>query len=84
MGQAKRRRAQVDGWKANISPTEMQIANAAQRLLERFIEPDEATGMCYRMTFLLHLPSRPRHQHDAGCGLRQRRNGRRDDFPRVA
>jgi hypothetical protein len=55
MGQAKHRRAQIDGWKATLSPTEVQIAEAAQRLLERFIEPDEATGMCYRMTFLLHL-----------------------------
>jgi hypothetical protein len=54
MDQAKRR-AQIDGWKATLSPTEVQIAEAAQRLLERFIEPDEATGMCYRMTFLLHL-----------------------------
>ena len=55
MGQAKHRRAQIDGWKVSLSPTEVQIAEAAQRLLERFIEPDEATGMCYRMTFLLHL-----------------------------
>lgn len=38
-----------------LSPTEVRIADAAQRLLERFIEPDKATGTCYRMTFVLYL-----------------------------
>jgi hypothetical protein len=50
MGQANAG-AQIDGWKAAVSPTE----EAAQHLLERFIEPDEATGMCHRALPVAHL-----------------------------
>jgi hypothetical protein len=55
MGQAKRRNAEVQKWQASLSPEEIAVADAAQRLLQRFIDPSEATGMCYRQTFFLHL-----------------------------
>jgi hypothetical protein len=55
MGQAKRRNAEVQKWQASLSPEEKAVADAAQRLLQRFIDPSEATGMCYRLTFFLHL-----------------------------
>jgi hypothetical protein len=55
MGQAKRRGADIQKWLAELSVEERQIADAAQRLLQRFIDPSEATGMCYRLTYFLHL-----------------------------
>jgi|SRR5450432_426803 hypothetical protein len=55
MGQAKRRGADIQKWLSSLSTKERQIADAAQRLLERFIDPSEATGMCYRLTYFLHL-----------------------------
>jgi hypothetical protein len=55
MGQAKRRGADIQKWLASLSPEERQIADVAQRLLLRFIDPSEATGMCYRLTYFLHL-----------------------------
>ncbi len=55
MGQAKRRGAEIEKWLASLSPEEAQVADAAQRLLVRFIDPREATGMCYRLTYFLHL-----------------------------
>jgi hypothetical protein len=51
MGQAKRRNAEVQKWQASLSPEEKAVADTAQRLLQRFIDPSEATGMCYRQTF---------------------------------
>jgi hypothetical protein len=55
MGQAKRRNAEVQKWQASLSPEEKVVADVAQRLLQRFIEPAETTGRCYRLTFFLHL-----------------------------
>jgi hypothetical protein len=55
MAQARRRSAEVQKWLASLSPEESLVADAAQRLLLRFIDPSEATGMCYRLTFFLHL-----------------------------
>jgi hypothetical protein len=55
MGQAKRRSTEPKKWLDSLSPDERVIADAAQRLLQRFIDPSEATGMCYRLTFFLHL-----------------------------
>ena len=55
MGQAKRRNAEVQKWQATLSQEEHQVAEAANRLLQRFIDPREATGMCYRLTYFLHL-----------------------------
>jgi len=55
MGQAKRRAAEVHQWHARLSPEEKQIADVAERLISRFIDPSEATGMCYRLTYFLHL-----------------------------
>ena len=47
MGQAKRRNAEVQKWLASLSPEEVTISDAAQRLLLRVIDPLNATGMCY-------------------------------------
>jgi hypothetical protein len=55
MGQAKRRGAEVQNWLASLSPEESVVADAAQRLLLRYIDPSAATGMCYRLTYFLHL-----------------------------
>jgi hypothetical protein len=55
MGQAKRRSGEIQNWLASLSAEERLIADAAQRLLLRFIDPSEATGMCYRLTYFLHL-----------------------------
>jgi hypothetical protein len=55
MGQAKRRGADIQKWLVGLSPEEKQVADVAQRLLTRFIDPSEATGMCYRLTYFLHL-----------------------------
>jgi hypothetical protein len=55
MGQAKRRSASIQKWLGGLSPEEKQIVDVAQRLLTQFIEPSAATGMCYRLTYFLHL-----------------------------
>jgi hypothetical protein len=55
MGQAKQRSAELKKWQASLSPEEVTVADAVQRLLLRFIDPSEATRMCYRLTYFLHL-----------------------------
>lgn len=55
MGQARRRGVEVQKWLGSLTPEEKQIFEVAQRLLTRFIDPSEATGMCYRLTYFLHL-----------------------------
>jgi hypothetical protein len=55
VGQAKLRNDAVQKWLAGLNDDERICADAAQRLLQRFIDPAEATGMCYRLTFFLHL-----------------------------
>ena len=45
MGQAKRRNAEVQNWLEGLSPEETQVADAARRLITKFIDPSEATGM---------------------------------------
>jgi|SRR4051812_31154454 hypothetical protein len=55
MGQAKRRNAEVQKWLEGLSPEEAQVADAARRLITKFIDASEATGMCYRLTYFLHL-----------------------------
>jgi len=55
MGQAKRRAAENTQWLDSLTPEERVIVNTADRLLHRVLEPMGATGMCYRMTFFLHL-----------------------------
>jgi hypothetical protein len=55
VGEAKRRRAENERWRAALSSDEKVIVDAAQRLLTKFIDPAKATGMCYRMTYFLHL-----------------------------
>lgn len=55
MGQAKRRAAANRDWLNAFTDEERIIADAAERLLVKFIDPAEATGMCYQMTFFLRL-----------------------------
>jgi hypothetical protein len=55
MGQAKRRAAEIEKWVDSLSTEERKIAETADRLLNRVLKPMGATGMCYRMTFFLHL-----------------------------
>jgi len=55
MGQTKRRSAELQNWLASLCSEESLVADAAQRLLLRFIDPSEVTGMCYRLTYFLHL-----------------------------
>jgi hypothetical protein len=55
MGQAKRRGTELQNWVASLSLEERLVADAAQRLLLRFIDPSEVTGMCYRLTYFLHI-----------------------------
>jgi hypothetical protein len=55
MGQAKRRADANKQWLDSLSAEERVIAYTAENLLHRFLEPTGSTGMCYRMTFFLHL-----------------------------
>jgi len=55
MGQARRRGAEVQNWLDSLTLEETQILDVARRLLTRFIDPSEATGMCYRLTYFLHI-----------------------------
>ena len=56
MGRAARAKAeQRRAWLSSLSSDENVAREAAENLLRRFIIPSEATGMCYRMTFFLHL-----------------------------
>lgn len=50
---AKAERRQV--WLSSLSSNENVTREAAENLLRRFVTPSGSTGMCYRMTFLLHL-----------------------------
>ena len=63
---AKANAARRDEWTTSLTADENVAREAAENLLRRFIIPSASTGMCYRMTFLLHLylteksvPSRP-------------------------
>ncbi|MET4316269.1 hypothetical protein [Bradyrhizobium sp. RT5a] len=55
MGQAKRRDAELKTWLASLSPAQKVVADAAQRVVTRYVDPAEGTGMCYRLSFFLHL-----------------------------
>ncbi len=55
MGHAKRRADENKQWINSLTPQERVIADTADRLLNRVLKPMGATGMCYRMTFFLHL-----------------------------
>jgi len=52
---AKANAARREAWMSALTDEENIARDAAERLLHRFIIPSELTGMCYRMTFLLHL-----------------------------
>lgn len=56
MGKAAKAEAdQRQAWISSLSEDENYAREASENLLRRFLIPFEATGMCYRMTFLLHL-----------------------------
>jgi hypothetical protein len=55
MGQAKRRANDHKEWLDSLTTQERMIADTADSLLNRVLKPMGATGMCYRMTFFLHL-----------------------------
>jgi hypothetical protein len=56
MGKAAKIKAdQRQTWISSLSDEENYALAAAENLLRRFLIPSGATGMCYRMTFLLHL-----------------------------
>jgi hypothetical protein len=42
-------------WLAGLKDNERECADAALRLLRLYIDPAEATGICYRLMFFLHL-----------------------------
>jgi hypothetical protein len=45
LGQAQLRSAAIQKWLTGLTDDERTCADAAQRLLQRFIDPAEATGM---------------------------------------
>lgn len=56
MGKAARVNVEArQAWIASLTRQENLAREAAELLLSRFILPAGATGMCYRMTFFLHL-----------------------------
>lgn len=56
MGKEAKAKAEArKAWIASLTPDENKGRNAAEQLLENFILPARTTGMCYRMTFFLHL-----------------------------
>lgn len=56
MGKAARANANArQAWIAALSPDENTAREAAESLLDNFVRPAKATGMCYRMTYFLHL-----------------------------
>ncbi len=55
MGQAKQRARKQEQWKEALNDEEKTIAEASEGLLLKFLSPSGSTGMCYRMTFFLHL-----------------------------
>ncbi|OWK18958.1 hypothetical protein AJ88_46700 [Mesorhizobium amorphae CCBAU 01583] len=55
MGQAKQRAVAKKQWYETLTASECVVVDVAERLFNRFIKPAESTGMCYRMTFFLHL-----------------------------
>lgn len=52
---AKANAARRDEWTSSLTADENVAREAAENLLRRFILPESSTGMCYRMTYLLHL-----------------------------
>lgn len=54
MGKAARTKEHLrEAWISSLSKDENYAREAAENLLQRFLIPAEATGMCYRITFLL-------------------------------
>lgn len=55
MGQAKQRAAMRHKWLGDLSGAEKVVVESAENLFCKYLVPAEATSMCYRMTFFLHL-----------------------------
>jgi hypothetical protein len=56
MGKAARANSEARrAWIDSLSPTDNAAREAAEALLDNFVKPAKATGMCYRMTYFLHL-----------------------------
>ena len=53
MGQAKRRKSELELWQASLSPDELRLVIVARSLFRNFVRPAKATGMCYRMAAFL-------------------------------
>jgi hypothetical protein len=64
MGDASKRKKATDAWLASLTPDEVHLAQAADRLWNRFILRLGATGMCYRMSFFLTAYMKAEHSID--------------------
>lgn len=53
MGEAKKKMAAAREWRESLSPDEIVVADAATKLFSAFVQPFQAMGMCYRLTFFL-------------------------------
>lgn len=53
MGEAKKRANRLREWHDTLTDHEKIIAEVAAQIFERFVEPAQATGMCYRLAFFL-------------------------------
>lgn len=61
MGEAKRAAATWGVFQEGLSPDQKIIAQTARAVWTRFVEPAEATGMCYRITLFLTEYLQSRH-----------------------
>jgi len=61
VGEAKRKAARLSRWEGCLSDDERLVARAARQTYERFIAPNRAMGMCYRMAFFLSTYLRLEH-----------------------
>lgn len=53
MGQAKLKAKALRDWQEGLSAEEKVVADVAQRVFDRFVVPNRAMGMCYRLAFFL-------------------------------
>jgi hypothetical protein len=53
MGQAKKRAAELATWLETLSTDERKVFAVARAAYEKIVKAQNATGMCYRMTFFM-------------------------------
>lgn len=53
MGEAKKRSARDAAFRSGLTPDEAIVADTALAVHRKFLVPNEASGMCYRMAFFL-------------------------------